>query len=380
MDFMIGVCEDDWAERLRIHEEQKKEEVLHGASIVRYIGGAEAVRHGGLRRMMRAIFASGGKEDMQEFGEVWRGETSVVSKKVLDEQDVERGRVNLEEGEWGDWFGESDEDVDDLAQAEDVGVKIKIENTGATTKTTRRTSGKRKRTSTIDADSTTDDRIYNPTTLPFRQRITTLLFKIASTLPSHFTTHDALLDTLEEYLRALPLPFFAAFIAPSPAPQSSLNPPSSHISLLQQIARPLLAGSGAPVPKNWHLTQEVLQSSYLPFASPKSSGVDAVLDNVRLALCCEGMLRLLWGVPGALRMHAGDGSKKAGTKKRKSVADEASSLRVAVERGIEARRSVVEKVLSKKSSVREDLKEALAWFDSTEMRLCGLLVMIEQTM
>lgn len=356
MQFLARVLEDDWAERLRLFEEAKAagqtkleaESVLAESVIVMYIGGAEAVRQGGLRRMMKSVFANGSQDHLSEFGEVFLCETKEAKEKVL--LSVNAKQMNIEEGDFGDYFDSSDDaeaGVDEVVAKQEPGTGLK--------RSRRSGNAGGKRTRTSDAEVLDKDRrdYGDHEAIQLRKQVLGLLFKVASTLPAHFTGHDALVDVCEEFMRPLPLPVFAAMIS-----NASLGVPSSHISLLQEIARPLLASSGAPIVKSYHLTQAVLESSYLPFAS----GSDKVLvDNTRLTLCLEGMVRLL---DSEIGMSA-NGNK----------------LRKAVEQGMEARRTAVDatcSTMSPKAKESDEHKEVKAWLESTEMRLNTSLSLIER--
>ena len=144
--------------------------------------------------------------------------------------------------------------------------------------------------------------------------------------------------------------------------EGTLGSPSSHISLLQEIARPLLSGSAPPV-KDWVLTQAVLEESFLPFAATVETRdkKKLLINNARLSLCLEGMMRLLRREVGL----SGDGG----------------TLRMAVEKGIKVRREVVDgawEKLNGSARAEEDVESARTWFDTTEGWLKLLLMMVER--
>ena len=118
-----------------------------------------------------------------------------------------------------------------------------------------------------------------------RLRFLSLLSAVSATMPSAFTNLGSLHDNYLEHIRPLPVPTFFMLISPSnlrffSAPAAS--------SLTQYILRSLITTS-APLPAGDDLTQEVLETSYLPFAANTSS----IADNVKVSLCVETLLRLL---------------------------------------------------------------------------------------
>lgn len=381
MDMLLQIIEADWTERLRMQHEHTGEAdlgspntFLKDSLIVQYIGGSSSTGHGGLRRVLRAIFAEGTQRDLTEFSEVWPGERK---KRKAKPAKVNTKGMNIEEGEFGDYF---DSDSDSMDESD--GVQIKQENEAKGKRSGSRIStGSAKKWGTrvedeaefIQDDSGPCEAYGGHGALMLRKRILILLTKVASALPDHFVTHNTLLDTLEESTRLLPLPVSAALfthIQASPATSSPRFTPSTHISMLQEFTRPLLAGSGGSKSKSYFLTQQKLEDEYLPFASGSGSSAvaggsgDVVADNAKLSLCLEAMLRLLHA---ETKLDSSNGR-----------------LRKAVEKGMKARRSVVDAGggdQSKKRKVDGDdgVNQALQTFNACQARMKVLLIMIERS-
>lgn len=112
LDMILTVLEDDWVERKAIAEEQQNGELpdhtpLHQSLIARYLEPFES--RGQKMRIVKAILAYGEQNALNEFGEVFLNETKPKKKKDVNLKN--RKKLNIEEGEFGDYL-ESDNDDD----------------------------------------------------------------------------------------------------------------------------------------------------------------------------------------------------------------------------------------------------------------------------
>jgi len=120
--FMVDLLEDDWEERFGLVVEPGKENVLRESLIMQYLGVAGTAGRTGRRRIMRAIFADGSPKALSEFKEVFRNETK--ERKKPDVVTAARKKVNIDEGNFGDYL--EDEDGDEF----EVKMELKEEDGG----------------------------------------------------------------------------------------------------------------------------------------------------------------------------------------------------------------------------------------------------------
>jgi len=276
------------------------------------------------RRVMRAILADGSSKSLSEFAEVWRQETRPPKHSRHDDEltapitTAKRRKLDLQNGEYGDYFDESDQDTPSTS-------------TGPTPRSRSTTSFPNllqpNTTASPAAEESSEDELsvaqqtpqtnlttanYGDTTsLNLRRRLLALLTTNSTLHPHAFLDTEDLFDLFTEFLRPLPLQIFAAFLSP-PKPYLS---PSLAVSLNQMLLRPLLAATAQQYNEN-ALSQAEFEVHYAPF--PANSG--GAEDNAKVSLLVEGLLRLLWS-SGMLSLTA--------------------RLRVVVETGIKARRERV---------------------------------------
>ncbi|KAK1070846.1 hypothetical protein LTR12_001487 [Friedmanniomyces endolithicus] len=266
------------------------------------------------RRLMRAILADGTQSSLAEFHEVWRDETK--GPRNHKNQDVnrqhKRQKLDLDNGDFGDYGDES--------SAEDSPATSNRHSRSSTTKPSRRDSGnddedsdKSNAARNGEAELLTGVAAYGGTpSLHLRTRLLALLVRLCALSPTTFLDTEDLFDIFTEFLRPLPLAIFSHFVCP---PQPYLDPDALS-SMLQMLFRPLLAGSGAPVYDENILTQEVFEECFAPYAA----GGGGRVDNAKVSVMVESLLRLLWRNGGLVGRR---------------------SLREAVERGVQVRRERV---------------------------------------
>ncbi|KAK1822546.1 hypothetical protein LTR12_003109 [Friedmanniomyces endolithicus] len=294
------------------------------------------------RRLMRAILADGTQSSLAEFHEVWRDETK--GPRNPKNQNVncqhKRQKLDLDNGDFGDYGDES--------SAEDSPATSNHRSRSSTAKPSRRDSG----TTSADSDDKSNaahDKPNEPLTgvaalggtpsLHLRTRILatighstracgsgghgplnawrsaslgSILVRLCALSPPTFLDTEDLFDIFTEFLRPLPLAIFIHFVCPA---RPYLDPDALS-SMLQMLFRPLLAGSGAPVYDENVVTQEVFEECFAPFAAGGGGGV----DNAKVSVMVESLLRLLWRNGGLVGRR---------------------SLREAVEKGVKVRREKV---------------------------------------
>lgn len=217
------------------------------------------------RRILRAIFADGRTKSVAEFGEIWQNETKEL-KKQTDIKKVDK-KIDIEADDYGDYMeDEDDEDLEDSpeeasASAEDITNEPQ------------------------DSIPNVAEDLGGMDSVNLRLRLLSLLSKASAVLPNAFTDLNTLYDNFLEHFRLLPLSAF--FLVISPMTLRAFTPAAAS-SLAGYILRSLIAAS-APLPPNDNISQDILETSYLPYAANTSS----LADNTRVSLCVETLLRLL---------------------------------------------------------------------------------------
>ncbi|KAI9844438.1 MAG: hypothetical protein M1838_002196 [Thelocarpon superellum] len=342
LDVMLDILEQDWLDREDLAAEKASkdagaessreiEEIFTTSLIVKYLP-TELGRYGGNRRVVRAIFADGSAKSMNEFKEVFRNETKEI-KKDADTKRNRASRVNVDEEHYGDYFDDDvDDDIDDVGYADDASrPPTGLDSSEAEVEKAAPRKPDDASTCFGDLES-----------ILLRQRLLALLSSLASTLPTHFTTLESLYSTYVEHLRPLDLPTFSLFTSPTMLPYISSAARSSMTQLLlrslisstapfprQPPATPSSTSTGPQQAQQDDLSQETLEQCFLPYSANTSS----VMDNAKVSLLVEALLRLL-------DLHVGVTPTPA--------------LRDAVERGIRAR----EARAKPSGRRREDVKRA----------------------
>ncbi|KAK3902057.1 hypothetical protein C8A05DRAFT_15839 [Staphylotrichum tortipilum] len=338
LDLVIGVLEADVDERIardrvavEVGKAGKGKEVVYSmlgeSLVVGYLEGLRKERRNVMRDVLRAVFAfcdeGTGAGDRAVFREVFEKETA-MGVKPKRKREGDRGVVDLENDQFGDYFdGEEEEDDEDEEESQE---------TAKARPSARKKPGRKSKPPT-PLFTLTDDLAE---TIPFRLRIFRLLSAIACYLPSTLATVDELYDRFTDHLRALRLPLFRLFVESHP----SILPEDVQVSLLHVVAEKLLPRHPDPAdvdPEHCAaghgLTVPVMRECFLPFAANKVTAE----DNAKLSLAVESMLWFVYARAGIGR-------------------EDAPGLRKAVEAGIRAR----ENKIKRKGPGRLDAGEAAA--------------------
>ncbi|KAK5120619.1 hypothetical protein LTR85_005977 [Meristemomyces frigidus] len=302
------------------------------------------------RRLMRAILADGGQKSLPEFGELWRNETKLPKPEKKEAKAGKKRKLDLENGEYGDYF-DDESDVDSPATSLS---RSRSATALPASRTSRQPSGN-------EEDSEGDDSITcNPRNKPteptgieafggmesirLRERILALLVRFCHLSPDVFLDTEDLFDLYTEFFRPLPLPVFQPLVL---SPKRWLGP-DEQSSLNQMLLRPLLTSTAPPYDEN-ALTQMEYEVHFAPFAANTTS----VVDNAKVSLLVEDLLRLLSQCGGLVY---------------------SAKFRKAVEAGIQARREKVGMDGRRKTGARarEDEEGGVAMECSAERMLACL--------
>ena len=259
LTYMLEVLEADWDAREHGGGDESRERSL----IVKYINSGVTTA-GRQRKILRAIFADGRTKSVAEFGEVWENETKAL-KKDMDIKKAEK-KIDIETDNYGDYM--EDEDDEDLEDSADYS-----------------SSQPEQISQSQDSISNVANDLGGMASINLRLRLLSLLSKVSAVLPDEFTELNSLYDNFLEHIRSLPIPVFFLIMSPTTL---RVFTPAAASSLTQYILRSLIAAS-APLPLNDNLSQDILERSYIPYAANTNS----IVDNTKVSLCVETLLRLL---------------------------------------------------------------------------------------
>ena len=257
---MLEVLEADWETRVNGQGEDSRENSL----IIKYINSG-VTRAGKERKILRAVFADGRVKSVAEFGEVWPNETKDL-KKNTDVKKAE-AKIDIEADDYGDYLDEEDDEELEEA-AEDLS-----------------SSPPKPHLQSEDSVPNVADDLGGMDSIDIRLRFLSLLSKVSAILPEAFTDLNTLYDNYLQHIRSLPIAAFFLIISPVTLRHFT---PAAASSLTQFVLRSLIAAS-APLPPNDNVSQDVLEMSYLPYPANTTS----MVDNTKVSLCVETLLRLL---------------------------------------------------------------------------------------
>ena len=264
LELMISVLEDDW--------EYRETESQEYSLVIRYINAGEETNTVE-KRILRAVFADGSSRSLSEFGEIWKNETKERKTSNNDTTKVQKVTedINIDENNYGDYLLSSSSELDEEEES------TPLENSSS---------------NILSNSSLSDDSLClgGPSVLRLRLRLLSLLSTVAAAAPHQFTRLPILYDLYLTHIRPLPIPTFSYIISPLAL---RVFHPAAASTLTQYILRSLIS-STAPLPQTDDLTQEVLQKCYLPWPANTMS----VVDNVKVSLCVETLLRLLDRIVG----------------------------------------------------------------------------------
>lgn len=319
LSFMLDVIEDDFQSSLpgatRIYLEHGRaapvEKELRScllSQLLSQVGESRTSK----RRLMRSILATATSTDLAEFPEIWRHETKPPKKKDDGRLNKKR-KLDIENDEFGDYYDKSDDDLRRSASGTNP----------STAKPSREGSEEDSDDSGIDSTGAPSGlEVYGGVeSLRLRQRVLGTLSLFCSKNPDGFVNTQELFDIFTEFFRPMSLPVFQYFLLPSKR-WLGLN---TNAELNRVVLRPLLVNNP---PDKEVLTQSMFEASYARVAANNTSA----MDNAKVSLLVEGLLRLLWeagaldmterfkasmkkGIEARKKKVMFDGRKKVGVKK-----------------------------------------------------------------
>lgn len=121
LELILDWLEVEWSERWKLAQEEGSDaEAIMMASLVwQYIASQDPQNRTTRRRILRAILADGTAQSKKEFLEVWKHETK-EPRKEEDDPAKDQKALDIENGEFGDY--DLDNDEDDMM--EDAGTRV----------------------------------------------------------------------------------------------------------------------------------------------------------------------------------------------------------------------------------------------------------------
>jgi hypothetical protein len=359
LEFMLDVLEDDLDARHREARDspEDRDRVLSKSLLAHYLAPFVGQGRNPKRRIMRAILADGTQTSMNLFPSIFVNETQPPKTKPETELGVKRRSLDLDEGDFGDYF-DSDSDSNNTPQQKSARTSLRQSSTNLSRQDSPASaSPNTPQTPTTNIHPGSPLASHGgPDSLHLRLRLLTLLTTLSSLASALFLDSEDLFDLYTEFLRPLPLPIFSFFILPNPTATSRARTmdPNSLASLIQMLLRPLLSSS-APISNANSLTAQSFAERFAAFPA----NVSSVGENARVGICVEGLLRLLW-TEGVLRNAGEDGRRQ---------------VREAVEEGIRAREQKAAGVGRRKGGVGKGVDAWAVLVDGGE-RMRVLLGMV----
>jgi len=202
------------------------------------------------RRIMKAIFADGTQASHNEFGEIYKNETK-EKKKKSEEEHASHPKVNLDDGEWGEFDLNDDEmDIDHASEHgasksdSDLGIRMDFIN--------------------------------------LRARFVSLILVVAVLPGGPFKSALGLLDLLTEFIKTANVNDFMDLLTAIKAP------PHVYIALLLSMIEVYLP-RGLPKTNLLHVDDDYIFSNFLHEEARTATAV----DNAKLSLLVEYLIGAL---------------------------------------------------------------------------------------
>ncbi|PVI05120.1 hypothetical protein DM02DRAFT_639562 [Periconia macrospinosa] len=331
LEVMLDFLESDWntcceeAKRRGV----EKDSILQSSLIWRYISSEQPTQRPTRRRIVGAVLAMGSKSSLSHYPEIWTKETADPKPRTDDSKPT--ATLDFENGQLGDYAS----DDEDTLMLDAPRARARPRKSSVTSeecdKDTRRAS---------DLDGV--EMLGGRDSIQLRQRLIALLARVAQELPEFFTRLEDFCDTYTELLRAddMQTCVFSTLIS------------TSRLSPMVQLALNgnFLLTYVASAPPNYfihHPTQEHLEQELLPLRATSQS----FAHNAKISLILERMFLYMI---------------------RENLVEFTSSLKEAVESGIEARQNVYGSGKGRKGNAEEE-EHSKILMTATSERLLGLV-------
>ncbi|KAK5056716.1 hypothetical protein LTR84_012248 [Exophiala bonariae] len=312
LEYLLDVLETDW--RLR-EQSNSAEESLMWHYVELAAGG-----HARERRILRAVFADGSTRSMNEFRPIFANELKEPPADNLKEGGGVKKRevdVNFEQDIFGDYLMQDDSDTSDEADSSARGPGRPPTKRNRTRTPSSRRLTPRNSNGSLRSDHDTGGEVFpsaaaklaaqkvsstlstttlgDHASLNLRLRLLNLLTHISThptltaTSPTTFPDPEDLFTLFVEFIKPLPLPTFTYFILPTPSLTTPLLTLQTSMTLCEFVLQRLLEPSAPSIRSHVLLSQQKLETEYLPFAAARNTA-DA---NARVSVLLECLTRCL---------------------------------------------------------------------------------------
>jgi hypothetical protein len=341
LEVMLDFLEAEWEARLRKSkgDDVDEERILTESLLWHYVSSEDPTNRTHRRRIARAILAIGTSQSKTLFPEVWQNETA--ARKPPKSEGNQLANIDIENGELGDF---QKDDEDEVMQ-------------DAIKTSSRRSNSKRAMGVGEEIYSKEEDDLSTPRNseeavirlggmeaITLRQRLISLLARIAEALPTRFTTLGDYFDPFTEEINNLPSFIFAVLLSTSRLP--ALSQTALNANLLLPLVPGRLPDYTQIEPEQAHLEEYLL---------PRRATTESYAKNAKVSLILEQVFTYMLN-------------------KKSLIASE--SLRTAVEKGIEARHSAIGIARGRKGNAEEE-EQGKKIMEKSSQRLLGLLEVLE---
>ncbi|KAL1594625.1 hypothetical protein SLS60_010386 [Paraconiothyrium brasiliense] len=294
LDIMLSFIEAEWDDCT------KHGDPLQETLIWQYICSQEPLAGNTRKRIFRAIHATGDPQSLKEFSQVWDKETQDPKPTNTKKHS---GLVDFEKGDIGDYESED----------EDVGTQDAPRSA---------IRGRRSRNTCKDPDTSLPllEETYLPdydaavqrlggiNAVELRQRLITLLSKVARELPDHFTSVEGLFDTLALQLRYFPVSLLHLLITTSRL--SSADQVALNVTVLTALSTEKYINYTNATPTQGELERLLL---------PQRARTHSFADNAKVSLLLEQVFMNMMEPVQLQPTEALRAAVESGIKERNSV-------------------------------------------------------------
>ncbi len=283
LEWMTNALRNDWRDR---QEEGNVSTSLIWSYIVRSSGGG-----GRNRRILRSIFANGGTKALNEFREIFKNELKEPKKEDRETIKKREVDVDVEAEVYGDYMAKDEDEPSEDDEVNGAGYIKRSRRDPSLKRVTPKASTSSLNSAFDEGEEVGDDGpalLGGNDSLRLRLRLLQLLSDVSLKLPDDFVTGDQLYTLFVEFIRPLPLASFQAIISPCAVPDMLST--DAQTTLCEFLLTRSLLEAAAPDTTEPYLRQSKMEECYLPFAATSSS----VVDNAKVSLCLESLLRHLF--------------------------------------------------------------------------------------
>ncbi|KAF2203619.1 hypothetical protein GQ43DRAFT_478906 [Delitschia confertaspora ATCC 74209] len=346
LEAMLDLLEVEWTERSRLYwvkTSETDDSILTSSLLWRYISSKDPTSRATRRRIFRAILAIGEPQSRKEFPEIWHDET--IERKPVEENREGPKTIDISNDDYGEYGVDEEEDItEDMSRIPTRAVRRTAQSKSYGALGEEMSEEQNNGDVEIRDTDHAVEKLGGIDAIWLRQRLLSLLARVADALPRRFTTLEDIYDLHTEFFCPLRTIHFGLLLS------TSQLSPTAQIALNANLLLPLLSS---------RLTNFTVitpsQADLEQYFLPAGAATHSYAANAKISLVLETMFRLMMQIK----------SLQATT-----------SLREAVETGIQARNILYANARRKKGNEHEEV-QAKELMDLSNERLLGLLEILE---